>query len=495
MVGRIPSCSWAFGWDQRIGHGKERVRSNWRPRTHTRHTQRRGAFHDRKKDRRNRNRKSIDPRRCSEKEWISVVETNGGETKRVILGPCAKEWTPPQTDQSETFTVKESIQNLLLPAGYPSSVTNDYLPYMVWTFPCHVFGWMYSSLTTASMLQAVGVSAGPTGVAAASAAIKWVTKDGLGAVGRLIIGSKFGTVFDENPRRWRMFAELFSVAGSLLELVTPLAPSNFLLLASIGNLSKAVGKGLANPSFRVIQNHFAKSENVGDVAAKEEVWEVAAQLAGLFLSVLLLQYDDFVTSYLDILALWSILVGLHILARFQALRVVTFTHLNRSRLIISAFSYIRNDGTLDIYDVNHREGIVLTFPDIQALHLQFGVSFDTVLAELRGNLSATNAHLQCFRHEKFVLVQCNDVYNVVFEEDFGMRDLLRATLMAAWMQDHRGSHVLCGLPDYVSAIKYLEKEFDTYISLLNSAGWELERTRISIGSYRIRRLLVSEPVP
>ena len=31
---------------------------------------------------------------------------------------------------------------------------------------------------------------------------------------------------------------------------------------------QAVAKGLKDPSFRVIQNHFAVSENVGDVVAK-----------------------------------------------------------------------------------------------------------------------------------------------------------------------------------------------------------------------------------
>jgi hypothetical protein len=41
--------------------------------------------------------------------------------------------------------------------------------------------------------------------------------------------------------------------------------------------------------FRVVQTHFAATGNVGAVAAKEEVWEVAAQLAGYAASVALLQ--------------------------------------------------------------------------------------------------------------------------------------------------------------------------------------------------------------
>jgi hypothetical protein len=42
---------------------------------------------------------------------------------------------------------------------------------------------------------------------------------------------------------------------------------------------------VGKPVFRVVQTHFAAAGNVGAVAAKEEVWEVAAQLAGYAASV------------------------------------------------------------------------------------------------------------------------------------------------------------------------------------------------------------------
>ena len=46
--------------------------------------------------------------------------------------------------------------------------------------------------------QALGVSAGPAATVATSAAIKWITKDGLGAAGRLIVG---GNLAQGAPRR------------------------------------------------------------------------------------------------------------------------------------------------------------------------------------------------------------------------------------------------------------------------------------------------------
>ena len=103
------------------------------------------------------------------------------------------------------------------------------------------------------------------------------------------------------------------------QVMTSIYPQNFLLLACTGNFAKALGKGMSKPAFRsgqakaapfhspdmsllvildthpqspslrVIQTHFATSNNVGAVAAKEEVWEVVGQLTGYAASLALLQ--------------------------------------------------------------------------------------------------------------------------------------------------------------------------------------------------------------
>ena len=85
------------------------------------------------------------------------------------------------------------------------------------------------------------------------------------------VGGKLGNVFDEDPKRWRMVAEAFLTLGLALEIATAFSPSNFIALAGAGNLSRAVGRGMTNPCFRIIQTHFAAANNIGDVAAKEEV--------------------------------------------------------------------------------------------------------------------------------------------------------------------------------------------------------------------------------
>lgn len=56
--------------------------------------------------------------------------------------------------------VSDALSALYLPAGYPISVTDDYLPYQLATVPAHITGWLSIGLTTSSLLKAVGISAG-----------------------------------------------------------------------------------------------------------------------------------------------------------------------------------------------------------------------------------------------------------------------------------------------------------------------------------------------
>lgn len=92
------------------------------------------------------------------------------------------------------------------------------------------------------------------------------------------------------------------------------------LLAGAGNFAKAFGKGVGRPAFRVIQTHFAAGNNVGDVAAKEEVWEVAGQLTGLACSVAVLRALQPLDSAEAVLAVWLVVHSVHVVLRWQVRR-------------------------------------------------------------------------------------------------------------------------------------------------------------------------------
>lgn len=222
---------------------------------------------------------------------------------------AASHWAAGLGPLSEAMEAVTSMtKGMLLPSGFPRSVTSDYLEYQLYALPCHVTGYVSMSITTSTMLKAVGISAGPVswgvergigyvrqlsllgsffdpltsvqlipflldhyispfpslsaslfpfrlqvGAVAAGAAVKWIIKDGIGAFGRFVVGSRLSRSFDEDPKHWRMVAELISTGGICLEVATLLRPDLFLLLAGSGTLARAVSKSISRPAFRVLQ--------------------------------------------------------------------------------------------------------------------------------------------------------------------------------------------------------------------------------------------------
>lgn len=162
----------------------------------------------------------------------SRLQTFSAST-RVI--PRAKVVTP-----SDTWVC---CADLFLPTGYPDTLTPDYLEYQLWALPVHVTGWLANSLATSSMLKAAGIGSSAAGAVAAGAAIKWITKDGIGALGRVLVGGGLARFFDEDPRFWRFWADVVKCFGQALEVATPLYPDMFILLAGAGNLTKVLVPG------------------------------------------------------------------------------------------------------------------------------------------------------------------------------------------------------------------------------------------------------------
>ncbi|KAI5429532.1 variant 4, Protein root UVB sensitive 5 [Lathyrus oleraceus] len=120
---------------------------------------------------------------------ILVERYSNGTAKRYILGDDLQLRTVLIEEDRSTenkFDVLHSpderlswlpqmVKDFILPAGFPGSVSDDYLHYMVLQFPTNVTGWICHTIVTSSLLKAVGVgSFSGTTAAASAAAIRWI---------------------------------------------------------------------------------------------------------------------------------------------------------------------------------------------------------------------------------------------------------------------------------------------------------------------------------
>ncbi|KAK9196093.1 hypothetical protein WN943_004221 [Citrus x changshan-huyou] len=374
------------------------------------------------------------------------------------------------------------VKDFLLPAGFPGSVSDDYLGYMLLQFPTNVTGWICHAIVTSSLLKAVGIdSFSGTTAAASAAAIKWVSKDGIGAVGRLFIGGRFGNLFDDDPKQWRMYADFIGSAGSIFDLATQVYPAYFLPLASLGNLSKAVARGLKDPSFFVIQNHFAISGNLGEVAAKEEVWEVSAQLFGLALGILILDTPGLVRLYPVLSLTWLSIRLLHLWLRYQSLSVLQFNTINLKRARILVKSHVLYTSVPGCVDCNKEENI-LTWEKFMKPRIIFGVPLEDMVG---GDTSVFKVKklIRIYAKEKYILMvnQSAGDFEVFVSFKIGATSLsvLRSVWQVYWLHENRES--FNNLFDWLShSLLVMEDRFDDFIQQLKGAGWDTHQLNLKV---------------
>lgn len=278
-----------------------------------------------------------------------------------------------------------------------------------------------------------------------------------------------------------MYADFIGSAGSIFDLTTLLYPTYFLPLASLGNLAKAVARGLKDPSFRVIQNHFAMSGNLGDVSAKEEVWEVAAQLLGLALGIIILDTPGLVSSYVALLSTWMSMRLFHLWLRFQSLSVLKFETINLKRARILVKAHVLQSKALGCIDCNKEENI-LTWQRFLKPRIIFGVPFSELIAVERS--SAMVKILKLYTKEKYVLTvnqwqSRNFEVLISFKAGATSLSVLQSVWQAYWLYEHWDSsiEVVKSLED---SLMNLERRFDNFMELLEEAGWNTQKLNLNV---------------
>eukprot|EP00884_Botryococcus_braunii_P023412 jgi/Botrbrau1/9755/Bobra.85_1s0006.1 len=375
-------------------------------------------------------------------------------------------------------------QRVFLPKGFPDSVTPDYLRYQLWAVPCHVTGWLTHSLATSSLLSAVGLGLSPGTTVGLSAAIKWITKDGIGAVGRVLVGGRLGTAFDEDPKRWRMVAEVFSTVGLALEIATPLVPAWFVPLAGTGNLSKAVSRGMKNPCFRVVQTHFAQQRaNIGDIAAKEEVWEVSAQLVGLGLSVLLLGAIQSSGQAEAALGAWAGVQTLHIYLRYSSLSSLQFPYLNQKRAALLARADVAGEPLPDVEEGNAREDI-LAPPSRTQPRVHFGCTVEEACGP-SPQPSFLQELLKQYENEQYVLVWREGRGHALLKEEATPLDMLRCLWQAAWL-DRACGGASATASNIADSLGETRRRFPAFLGQVEEGGWRTAHIVFPCGPSRLR---------
>ncbi|KAJ8904161.1 hypothetical protein NDN08_000688 [Rhodosorus marinus] len=355
----------------------------------------------------------------------------------------------------EKFT--DFIYGIYLPDGFPGSVTSDYFRFTQWRVLQNIASSVMAVISTEALLFGLGLGKTGSAVAAATA---WVLKDGLGYMGKVLYGYLAGKQFDSDPKSWRVSSDAVEDLGGVLELLTPLFPGNFLLLASIANAMKGVAGMTGTATRHAIYKSLALRDNQGDIATKGESQGVTCKMIGLGLGIGVSTMIG--QKYAVLLAAYSSFAVVHLLGNWQSMKCVQFSTINRQRGSIVMDSFMANEPIPTPYDVSHMEKIV--FPPWRKFnhHVVLGASISQATPTTKILNQATDA----FAKSPYLATSRNGRMYVVFRDGATAEDVLSAYLMS-----HR--YARNGL-DLNEASNYAKKNTRRFITTIRKAGWKTE---------------------
>ena len=296
----------------------------------------------------------------------------------------------------------------LLPTGFPDSVSPDYSTWVLWHSGSIFLRDVLQVVSAQSLLVGLGLGLGgapdaASGAAAVAAgpvaaATQWVLKDGAGSLGTLVVGSRGGQRFDDDPKRWWVVCSFLEDCALSLQLLAPLYPSSFLPIAAASAALRGgalVGRqSLVNG---VMVQHFGIAENFGDVRAKlEALGRVLALVAlptgiGAFrwAAATGVQMADggggtdagaAAATAAPGLLLYAAVFLSHNFCCYRAARALQLRSLNRTRLSILAAAYVRTGDVPSPVAVAAQEGVFHSRRDLRTSLLGVGLEEGEVRA-------------------------------------------------------------------------------------------------------------------
>lgn len=214
-------------------------------------------------------------RHSSLRQWVPgqgwrEVPLGASSTAPSIRDACRRE-------QPLQARLGELLRQMLLPEGYPDTVSKNYLRCVSWTALGLLTGRIQAVLATQAALFAIGLGAGAIPMAAA---IQWVLKDGVGHLSGIVYATMIKVQFDADAKRYRFHSTVALTIADFISILMPLVPQHFMLLASISSALHSVAN-VAQLSARArIHASFARRGNLGDIARAGQTQAKIVSLLG-----------------------------------------------------------------------------------------------------------------------------------------------------------------------------------------------------------------------
>uniref|UniRef100_K3WNG6 DUF647 domain-containing protein n=1 Tax=Globisporangium ultimum (strain ATCC 200006 / CBS 805.95 / DAOM BR144) TaxID=431595 RepID=K3WNG6_GLOUD len=392
--------------------------------------------------------------------------------------------------------ITRELKEMFLPAGYPDSVSEDYLAFQFWDTIQAMCSYLRGVLATQSVLQSVGV--GNDKATPLAAALQWVLRDGSGMIGGLTFVYFVGSKFDINVKRWRLFADVINDVGLTLDMLAPFFPASLVTeVLCVSQVCKTMCGVAAGATRSSLMTHFAKRDNMADCAAKEGSQETAVKLFGLVFGM---YFANAVNSSQH--AVWVAFLTLtlvHVYANYSAVSGLCIPTVNQQRglILIQRFltsgdktaskkEFVLSEHSFSIRSVNQQEPIY-NDPELPIRKIVMG----SQLCHAHLSNHDLDALLQLYSDERYLLSIDADKVHVLFRTEMNPKDELRAFYQAVMvlqaLESSSAAHAASG-----GVEKHHELLESSYNKMcadffhLQNNGWRTHMFLLNTSSWRIK---------
>ncbi|XP_077222359.1 root UVB sensitive-like protein (Protein of unknown function, DUF647) isoform X2 [Tasmannia lanceolata] len=385
---------------------------------------------------------------------------------------------------------------LMLPQGYPHSVTSDYLEYTLWRGIQGVASQINGVLSTQALLYAVGLG---KGVIPTAAAVNWVLKDGIGYLSKILL-SKYGRHFDVNPKGWRLFADLLENTAYGMEQLTPAFPHLFVLIGAAAGAGRSAAALIQAATRSCFYAGFAAQRNFAEVIAKGEAQGMVSKSLGIMLGIGLANYIG--SSKSLAVASFSLVTGVHMFCNLKSYQSIQIRTLNPYRANLVFSEYLLSGQVPPVKEVNDEEPL---FPGLVLINVnpmrkaQSGVlsaeaidaaakighrlQLGSKLSEVINNKEDAFALFDLFRNESYMLTEHKGRFCVILKERSSPEDMLKSMFHVNylyWLEANAGIRSKGVVADCTRggrlqiSLDYVQREFNHVKNDGQVAGWVME---------------------
>ncbi|KAJ4498945.1 vitamin B6 photo-protection and homoeostasis-domain-containing protein, partial [Lentinula lateritia] len=406
-------------------------------------------------------------------------------------------------DDTSRASFLSFITKVFLPAGYPRSVSPDYLRYQILNAAQAFCSSLASLLSSRATLEGYGV--GNASASSTNALLLTVLQDISNRLTTIIAAFFFGSSLFPEAKTYRFLADLLNDAAIVIDTLSPLLASLYdahvpTFVAVIPFLPPTVPLRVytlcfsasmralcgiaAGGSKTAITMHFATplegTGDVGDLNAKDSSKETVLALLGMLIGTITVPY---LTTPWSTYTVLFIMVFLHLLINYIGVRGVIFRSLNRQRACLAWMAFKSKSGFINtptrLASLEHilvHSNTILSLPSGNVIgRCDMGLSLTTC--------SLDPDIMEIFRHKRFVLcldkqsslhLGTNPSFHILLKHGYNLADQLHAWILACEITRLFSSMKTgkIGMKTLIQeALTTFDEDYSSFLEDLQKQGW------------------------